>query len=108
LLVNAKRAEAEDHIWSLREDPGYFQEFVGAWSDHLLEHLPDINGKRHPNLGKPPFWERALHAAVVIGPYQQLSGWDLAQQELNELDTLRTRYTSLLRHSANSTFGPMT
>jgi hypothetical protein len=96
LLVNAKRAEVEDHIWSLREDPGYFQEFVSAWSDHQLENLADINGKRHPNLGKPRFWERALHAAAIIGPYQQLSSWDLAQQELNELDTLRTQYSSLI------------
>ena len=94
-LVNAKRAEAEDHIWSLREDPGYFQEFVSNWSDHLIENLLDINGKHHPDLGKPPFWEQALRT-VVTGAYERLSMWDLAQQQLNELDTLRIQYGPLL------------
>ena len=28
VLVNAKPLESEDHIWSLREDPGYFQDCV--------------------------------------------------------------------------------
>lgn len=63
-LIHAKRAEAEDHIWSLREDPGYFQEYVSNWSDHLIENLLDIKGNRHPDLGKPPFWEQALSRVV--------------------------------------------
>jgi hypothetical protein len=35
LLVNAKRLETEDHIWSLREDPGYFQDYISDWRDPL-------------------------------------------------------------------------
>jgi len=27
-LIGAKRSEAEDHIWALREDPGYFSETI--------------------------------------------------------------------------------
>ena len=94
-LVNGKRAEAEDHIWSLREDPGYFQEFVSNLSDHLIENLTDVNGKRHPDLGKPPFWQQALKA-TMRDAYERLLMWDLAQQQLNELDTLRTQFGPLI------------
>ena len=52
-LVNAKRSSVEDHIHCLREDPGYFADALGDWSEHRQEKLPDKNGKRHPVLGQP-------------------------------------------------------
>ncbi|KAK3713180.1 cell agglutination protein Mam3 [Vermiconidia calcicola] len=33
-LVSARRAAAEDHIWLLREDPGYFVENLREWREH--------------------------------------------------------------------------
>jgi hypothetical protein len=47
-LVGAKRAEAEDHIWALREDPSYFADTIFEWSEHRRERLLDTNGKEHP------------------------------------------------------------
>ena len=41
LLVNAKRLESEDHIWSMREDPGYFQDYISEWSEHRPERSID-------------------------------------------------------------------
>lgn len=49
-VVAAKRSSAEDHIWGLREDPGYYGDFVGDWSEHRQETLLDTNGKRHSAL----------------------------------------------------------
>jgi hypothetical protein len=94
-LVSAKRQEAEDHIWSLREDPGYFQDCVYDWSEHRPEQILDISGKKHPDLGKPIFWERVLDA-VVTTAYANLIMWDLAEAELDKVVQLRDSYGSRL------------
>ena len=92
-LVNAKRAEAEDHIWLLREDPGYYKSCVEEWSDHRQEQLLSINGKRHPYLGKPGFWNRVL-GNVVGNAYESLLMWDLLQKDLSQLSLLRDKFGS--------------
>lgn len=92
-LVNAKRSEAEDHVWSLREDPVYFQNVVNDWSDHRHEHLLDVNGECHSLLGKPLFWDRVL-GSVVANAYGNLLSWDLAERELARLVKLRALYGS--------------
>ena len=38
-LVGARRAAAEDHVWMLREDPGYFLESLKDWKEHDAEML---------------------------------------------------------------------
>lgn len=92
-LVIAKRQEAEHHIWSLREDPGYFQDFVYNCSEHRPEQILSINGKKHPDLGKPAFWERTLDW-IVTDAYSSLIMWDLAEKELVRLAQLRDSYGS--------------
>ena len=92
-LVIAKRAEAEDHIWSLREDPGYFQDAVSEWGEHRWENLLDLNGKRHPDLNKAVFWENVLDC-VVTDAYSNLVMWDLAEKELSYIVKLREQYGS--------------
>ena len=92
-LVIAKRSEAEDHIWSLREDPEYFQDVVSQWSKHRPERLPDLNGKPHPDLDKPVFMENLL-TSVVIDAYCNLIMWDLVENELSKLIKLHDPYGS--------------
>jgi hypothetical protein len=90
-LVNAKRNEAEDHIYALREDPGYFGDFVKENSEHRLENILSENGKRHPHIGTALFWDEVL-AEVVLHAYERFLMWQYAQQELNRLYTLRQSY----------------
>jgi hypothetical protein len=93
-LITAKRAEAEDHIWSLREDPEYFQDAVVAYSEQRGENLPNVNGKRQsPILGTPEFWQGVLEW-VVTGAYHNVIMWDVAEKELDKLLRLRERYGS--------------
>lgn len=62
-LVAARRSAAEDHIRSLREDPGYFADAVLDMKENRQEILPDTIGQRHPLMRPSPssrFWERML------------------------------------------------
>jgi hypothetical protein len=37
MLVQGRRAAAEDHVYSLKEDPGYFNDAVREWREHSDE-----------------------------------------------------------------------
>jgi hypothetical protein len=91
-LVNAKRLSVEDHIRGLREDPGYFADVLGDWSEHRQEKLPDMNGKRHPVLGEPLFWERVI-GNVVTDAYGGLVVWNIISEQLAQLATLQAKYS---------------
>ncbi|KAK2760336.1 hypothetical protein FQN54_002404 [Arachnomyces sp. PD_36] len=90
-VVSAKRAAAEDHVWSLREDPGYFADMVSDWSEHRQETLVDTNGRRHPNLDRPLFWNRVI-GGVVFDAHGSLIIWDLIESELNKLVALKEKH----------------
>jgi hypothetical protein len=96
-VIFAKRSAAGDHIWGLREDPGYFADFVGDWSEHRQETLLDTNGKRHPAITdlKSTFWERVL-GSVIADAYGALIIWDLISHELTELEALKTKYSNVI------------
>ncbi len=96
-VIAAKRSAAEDHIWALREDPGYFSDVLGDWSEHRQETLLDINGMRHPDLRnlKPLFWERVI-ANVIVDAYGALIVWDLIYRQLSDLESLRAKYTKII------------
>ena len=90
-LVNARRAEAEDHIWTLREDPGFFQEAVNDWAEHRQEVLRNKSGKPHPYYDTPEYWARMFRYAVQSA-YQKLAMWDTIQKSLDKLEALRQLY----------------
>ena len=92
-LVSAKRTDAEDHIYALREDPGYFLDTVKDYSEHQMEHLSLINGGKHPELGKLPFWHRVV-TRVVGNAYGNLLLWDIGSKNLADLQKLREKYAS--------------
>ncbi|KAJ0421360.1 hypothetical protein BJY00DRAFT_323347 [Aspergillus carlsbadensis] len=77
-LLRAKASAAEDHIWSLREDPGYFASTLHDAKEHRQEMLRDWNGSAHPVLSpgrEQTLWCRILSnasAAGVISPSTDL------------------------------------
>lgn len=93
-VIAAKLSAAEDHIWTLREDPGYFFDVLGDWSEHRQETLLDTNGKRHPLLTnlKPLFWERVI-GNVITDAYGTLIVWDIIYQDLTHLEALKAKYS---------------
>ncbi|KAI9933596.1 hypothetical protein MW887_008069 [Aspergillus wentii] len=98
-IVAAKRSAAEDHIWSLREDPGYFAEVVLDRKEHRPEIVPDFEGSLHPSVrlaGGKGMWNKVLNT-VVSDAYFALGLWDEVQLQLNSLESLYAKYAKDLR-----------
>lgn len=95
-LVAARMLSAEDHVRSLREDPGYFADSVGDWSEHRQERLPDTNGAQHPVLHTPLFWERVV-GNVLLNAYLSLIQWDIVDGQLTELIALQKKYSNVIK-----------
>ena len=80
-MVFAKRSAAEDHHWTLREDPGYFSDTIKAYSEHRTERLLDAKGKVHHILDQPVFWDRVL-GYTVAQSYSNFELWDTIYRQL--------------------------
>jgi hypothetical protein len=94
-LVSGRHASAEDYIRALREDPEYFADCIGDWSEHRQEKLLDTNGDRHPILHSPLFGERVIGNAVTDA-YGALVVWDIINQQLTVLSALQAKYSSVI------------
>ncbi|KAL8405188.1 hypothetical protein RB594_009913 [Gaeumannomyces avenae] len=67
-LLAACVSAAEDEIWALREDPGYFAEYVTETLEHRQEMVRDTGGASHPAVrpGQDDiFWGRVIGNAVL-------------------------------------------
>ncbi|KAF9308773.1 hypothetical protein BG003_010626 [Podila horticola] len=98
-LIAAKRSAAEDHVWSLREDPGYFADAILEMKEHRQELLLDINGRQH-SLVRPflsrEFWNRVIHK-VILEANGYLEMWDILLSQINQLISLRERYEGMFK-----------
>ena len=92
-FVCAKRNHAEDHIWSLREDPSYFHDVVTEWSEHRQERLLTADGRSHPVLRQDVFWDRVL-SNMVVAAYVEFLTWDGLSKEVDNLVRLRARHAA--------------
>jgi hypothetical protein len=95
-LVSAHRVDAEDHIWMLREDPGYFAEIVTNAKDHRPEVLRGGKcGKVHRNGRDSVLWPRVLRN-VVSDAYVNVFIWHEIHQHMTELLQLSKVYANEL------------
>ena len=87
-LVSACQNATEDHIWLLREDPGYFRESTLECKEHRPELLPGIRCKQtHRNARNEVLWPRVLHS-VATDCYIDLFMWNELRQRISELNRL--------------------
>ena len=67
-LLEARQSAAEDHLLSVREDPGYFVDQQLQLKEHRTEILKDTLGQPHPVFrmkgGHETFWSRVLGSSV--------------------------------------------
>lgn len=92
IFVEARRNEAEGHIWPLRENPLYFQEIMMEGSEHRQEKILTANGKAHPVLGQDIFWERVL-GNLVVNAYMDFVGWVIALDEIDHLISTKSKHS---------------
>jgi hypothetical protein len=85
-LIEAKRAAAEDHAWSIREDPGYFKHIILARSIHRQEHVRDAQGNKCPSLYSETFWNEVV-LDTLHSTYSTLLMWDALYDLAHSLAT---------------------
>ncbi|KAM7199791.1 hypothetical protein V8F20_005661 [Naviculisporaceae sp. PSN 640] len=93
-LLAARVASAQDHIWALREDPGYFLDELLQMKEHRQEMIKDVQGNIHPTLqaGRDDlFWARVIRSVVQQAIIQLEFFTELHNQAL-ALQALKTKY----------------
>lgn len=99
-LVAAKRSATEDHIWSLREDPGYFADFILDMKEHRQELLPDTQGRQHSLMRPYPnkiFWDRVA-GGVISEAYFYLEIWDDLHSQIGKVMSLKQKHEDAIRY----------
>ncbi|PNY25651.1 Uncharacterized protein TCAP_04410 [Tolypocladium capitatum] len=95
-LLRAKVSAAEDHVWALREDPGYFAEQLAEAKEHRQEMLKDLNGDIHPALRpckQDTFWARVI-GDTVFGAYLELEVYAELLRLAKELQAVHANYAT--------------
>ncbi|KAF8860574.1 hypothetical protein BDZ45DRAFT_672478 [Acephala macrosclerotiorum] len=91
-MAASSRSAAEDHIWALREDPGYFYEMCIEEKEHLSESLPDTRGEMHPTFKDPSkLWDKVL-GSVVHDAYERFIIADVLCQLVDDVVMLKEKY----------------
>lgn len=95
-LLAARTEAAEDHLWSLREDPGYFTEALWDVSEHRIEVLKDEARKSHPALDQSDknfFWG-CVAGEVLFNGYYELKIFSELHKQAQELRALQLKYAA--------------
>lgn len=93
-LFTAKASAAEDHIWALREDPGYFADVMLEAKAHRVEMVRDEKGRAHPFLAtgrQHKLWERVMGNAVIYC-HIELEFWSELLSQVKYLKLLHARF----------------
>ncbi|PHH59721.1 hypothetical protein CDD81_2639 [Ophiocordyceps australis] len=67
-ILEALGACSANHLFSLRTDPGYWNEWLRDAAEHHVEHILDINGQLHPHLTAPSctyYWARVIRTTIL-------------------------------------------
>lgn len=91
-ILAARLSAAEDYLFDLREDPGFFADTINDWSEHRNDALLDTNGNPHPTGPHTlDFWERVIRNIIGDG-YSYYEIWFLLHQQAVLLCTLKEKY----------------
>lgn len=93
-LFAAQKSASEDHLWALREDPGYFASKLNEVRDHDLELVKDAQGNDRSHLAPGPGNPRwcSIISSVVGHAYTQLATWNELLLEVQEMRRLQEKY----------------
>ncbi|KAI1085359.1 hypothetical protein F5B20DRAFT_587411 [Whalleya microplaca] len=91
-VVAARLAAAKDHVWSMREDPGYFAEVLLDWKEHRHYCVPDEHGGSHRELsyGEDHMWDHTIHYCVGEA-LETIEVWDTLLRKVSKFRSLVAR-----------------
>ncbi|TKX27448.1 hypothetical protein C1H76_0285 [Elsinoe australis] len=95
-LLETKLTEAKDHLWALREDPGYFEETVDEFKEHHFNSIPDTNGHTYREWKysqRLEFW-RIILGNVIRNAYMSIEHWSGLFEQVSVLRSLHQKYSS--------------
>ncbi|TKA29579.1 hypothetical protein B0A50_03592 [Salinomyces thailandicus] len=95
-ILAAKSSAAEDHLWTLREDPGYFADCAQDACEHHQANLPDTMGGVHPLFngecgGLDASWSMLL-SDIVAHAYRMVEIWNELHDQVINLKALQSTY----------------
>ncbi|KAJ8059290.1 hypothetical protein OCU04_012254 [Sclerotinia nivalis] len=91
-IFAARLSAAEDYLFDLREDPGFFADTIIDWSEHRNDSLLDTNGNPHPTGPHThDFWGRVVRNIIGDG-YTNYETWFLLYRQSAILCTLKEKY----------------
>ncbi|KAI1320307.1 hypothetical protein F5Y16DRAFT_414012 [Xylariaceae sp. FL0255] len=102
-ILRAQVAAAEDHLWSLREDPAYLEEQLKETRDTRQANIIEHNGRLHP-------WVREGHEdelwsvvvpAVVWSAFSLLEVFSQLHEEVQILQHLHEKYMATISPTEN-------
>lgn len=94
-LLSARASAAGDHIWALREDPGYFSERVYDMKEHDPEIVKDARGYTPFDDCKNShkYWERSV-LTLLFEAYKHYEMYSQLHQQARHLQSLQKKYAS--------------
>lgn len=93
-VLEARRSAAEDHLWTLREDPAYFHEVLLENKEHRQEMILDSCGDKHPvfhPLRQEIFWAR-LAGCVSVDAFIPLEVFSELHSQARALRAIHTKH----------------
>ncbi|KAI1464406.1 uncharacterized protein F4812DRAFT_443319 [Daldinia caldariorum] len=91
-IVSAKLSQAEDTLWALREDPGFFAHSLLELYSHRPEHMLDVNGNVYPSVATEHGREEVLISTVrsMLSYYVPIvETWGSVYELVNRLASLK-------------------
>ncbi|KAH7124217.1 hypothetical protein EDB81DRAFT_812100 [Dactylonectria macrodidyma] len=100
-LLGARASAAEDHLWTLREDPSYFAQQLLETRDHRQEMMKDTLGHPHPTTRRncdTILWARVI-GNVLTDAYLALELFSELHRQTRELQLLQQKYATTISPS---------
>lgn len=90
-LASAKRDEAEDELWALRENPGYFWDTVEEHYIQAGNRKSMLNRNTGPKRRDAPKTEQLNLAcrSLIVETCENIVFWDMLLTDLQKLESLR-------------------
>jgi hypothetical protein len=98
-LIQARLRKWKDYAWAMREDPSFFDDVVGDWSEQSSTKILSETRKVHPDLtsalGKQNFWNRTIISAIN-GIHENPIMWDIVSKRIDIIMHMKIKMIKMI------------